>query len=138
MIAKLIPNDGTEAITINRSLTIVGRKKGLCDLVLNSSSISNVHCAVAKTDGLLFIRDLGSTNGTKVNGQRVSRGALLPGDEIAFANVKFRVHLGPGDATDPERTEKLLSIPGESGQPSSQQFAGIESSEFPRFASEDD
>lgn len=119
MIAKLIPNDGSEAIPINRSLTIVGRKKGLCDLVLNSSSISKVHCAVAKTDGLLFIRDLGSTNGTKVNGQRVSRGALLPGDEISFANIKFRVHLGPGDSTDPERTEKLLSMPGKSGQPSS-------------------
>jgi pSer/pThr/pTyr-binding forkhead associated (FHA) protein len=38
---------------------------------------------------------LASTNGTKVNGQRVTRGALLPGDELAFASVKFRVHLGP-------------------------------------------
>lgn len=137
MIAKLIPNDGTEAILINRNLTIVGRKKGLCDLVLNSSSISKVHCAVAKTDGLLFIRDLGSTNGTKVNGQRVSRGALLPGDEIAFANVKFRVHLGPGDAADPERTEKLLTLPGQSGQPSSQQFAGIDSNDLPLFSSDE-
>lgn len=112
MIAKLLPNDGSDPILIERNLTIVGRKKGLCDLVLESSSISKVHCAVAKTDGLLFIRDLGSTNGTKVNGQRVSRGALLPGDEVAFANVKFRIHLGPGEATDPERTEKLHAVPG--------------------------
>lgn len=111
MIAKLIPTDGSEPIAIHRNLTIVGRKKGLCDLVLDNSSISKVHCAVAKTDGLLFIRDLGSTNGTKVNGQRVSRGALLPGDEIAFANVRFRVHLGPGQAPDNERTEKLLAAP---------------------------
>ncbi|QDT34697.1 FHA domain-containing protein [Thalassoglobus polymorphus] len=111
MIAKLIPTDGSQPIAIDRNLTIVGRKKGLCDLVLDNSSISKVHCAVAKTDGLLFIRDLGSTNGTKVNGQRVSRGALLPGDEIAFANVKFRVHLGPDEVEAAEQTEKLLSLP---------------------------
>lgn len=111
MIAKLIPTDGSAPITITRNLTIVGRKKKLCDLVLDSSSISKVHCAIAKTDGLLFIRDLGSTNGTKVNGQRVSRGALLPGDEIAFANMKFRIHLGPGEVTEHDHTEKLLSLP---------------------------
>ena len=111
MIAKLIPIDGSEPITITRNLTIVGRKKKLCDLVLESSSISKVHCAIAKTDGLLFIRDLGSTNGTKVNGQRVSRGALLPGDEIAFADVKFRIHLGPSEVTEHDHTEKLLSLP---------------------------
>ncbi|WP_417851357.1 FHA domain-containing protein [Thalassoglobus sp.] len=111
MIAKLIPTDGSQPIAIDRNLTIVGRKKGLCDLVLDNSSISKVHCAVAKTDGLLFIRDLGSTNGTKVNGQRVSRGALLPGDEIAFANVKFRVHLGPDEVEPSEQTEKILSLP---------------------------
>lgn len=60
-----------------------------------------MHCLIVRTDGLLFIRDLGSTNGTKVNGQRVVRGALLPGDELAFAGEKFRVEMGPGDP-DPE------------------------------------
>ena len=56
-----------------------------------------MHCIIVRTDGLLFIRDLGSTNGTKVNGQRVVRGALLPGDELAFASEKFRVEMGPGE-----------------------------------------
>jgi pSer/pThr/pTyr-binding forkhead associated (FHA) protein len=56
-----------------------------------------MHCLIVRTDGLLFIRDLGSTNGTKVNGQRVVRGALLPGDELAFAGEKFRVEMGPGE-----------------------------------------
>jgi pSer/pThr/pTyr-binding forkhead associated (FHA) protein len=95
MQAKLIPVDGGAPITINRDVTVVGRGSELCDLAIDQSSISKLQCLIAKTDGLLFIRDLGSTNGTKVNGQRVTRGALLPGDELAFASVKFRVHLGP-------------------------------------------
>ena len=68
-----------------------------------------MHCVVVKTDGLLFVRDLASTNGTKVNGQRVTRGALLPGDELAFAKEKFRVHMGPGEpsVSHEERTEVL-------------------------------
>ncbi len=95
MQAKLIPVDGGAPYTITRDVTVVGRSRELCDLAIQSSSISKLQCLIAKTDGLLFIRDLASTNGTKVNGQRVTRGALLPGDELAFASVKFRVHLGP-------------------------------------------
>ena len=95
MQAKLIPVDGGKPFTITRDVTVVGRTRELCDLMIDHASISKLQCLVAKTDGLLFIRDLASTNGTKVNGQRVTRGALLPGDELAFASVKFRVHLGP-------------------------------------------
>jgi pSer/pThr/pTyr-binding forkhead associated (FHA) protein len=115
MLAQLIPLDGSKPIAITRDLTLVGRKRGLCDIILASSSVSKLHCAIAKTDGLLFIRDLGSTNGTKVNGQRVTRGALLPGDELAFANAKFRVHLGPAAAAPlamtRDRTEQMTAFP---------------------------
>ncbi|HVJ84137.1 MAG TPA: FHA domain-containing protein [Caulifigura sp.] len=107
MIASLIPLDGSPPIFIVRDVTVVGRKHGLCDLVLDHESISKMHCVIARTDGLLFFRDLGSTNGTRVNGQKVVRGALLPNDELAFAALKFRVHLGPGEieARPDERTE---------------------------------
>ena len=113
MIAQLIPADGSQPISITRDVTLVGRKKEICDVILDSNSISKVHCAIAKTDGLLFFRDLGSTNGTKVNGQRVMRGALLPGDELCFANMKFRIHLGPAVPVSPisQRTEALRTFP---------------------------
>ena len=127
MIAQLIPVDGSEPITINRNLTIVGRKEGLCDLVIDSASISKLHCAVAKTDGLLFIRDLGSTNGTKVNGQRVTRGALLPGDELAFANVRFRVHLGPSPTVEPDQTEQISALPAAQPPDEDGELVGVDS-----------
>jgi pSer/pThr/pTyr-binding forkhead associated (FHA) protein len=112
MIAKLIPLDGSPALLIIREVTLVGRKGGECDIALEHPSISKLHCAIARTDGLLFVRDLGSTNGTKVNGQRVTRGALLPGDELAFANIRFKVFLGPGEMpAHPGDHTEVLSLP---------------------------
>jgi hypothetical protein len=111
MHAQLIPLAGGKPIDIVNDITLVGRKRGLCDLIIDRGSVSKLHCLIVKTDGLLFIRDLGSTNGTKVNGQRVTRGALLPNDELAFAGAKYRVHLGPGEppASPHEHTEMLDS-----------------------------
>ena len=117
MLAKLISIDGDRPIVLAKDVTVVGRKRGVCDVYIDRSSVSKLHCVIVKTDGLLFIRDLGSTNGTKVNGQRVTRGALLPGDELAFANARFRVYLGPdepeADAAPPDRTEVMESFPAD-------------------------
>src|SRR5205823_14603347 len=96
MRAQLIPVDGTPAIEINRDLTLVGRRED-CDLRLNHKSVSKLHCVIVKTDGLLILRDLGSTNGTRVNGQRIRRAALLPNDHLGIARFKFTVHLGPDE-----------------------------------------
>lgn len=115
MLAKLISIDGDRPVVLTKDVTVVGRKRGVCDVYIDRSSVSKLHCVIVKTDGLLFIRDLGSTNGTKVNGQRVTRGALLPGDELAFANARFRVYLGPDepepDNRRPDRTEMMTSFP---------------------------
>ena len=96
MRAQLIPLDGTPIIDVNRDLTVVGRQED-CDLRIDHKSISKLHCVIARTDGLLLLRDLGSTNGTRVNGQRVRRAALLPNDQLAIAGFKYRVFLGPDE-----------------------------------------
>jgi len=111
MRAQLVPLDGGSAIDVVKDLTVVGRKED-CDLRLEHKSVSKMHCVIVKTDGLLLLRDLGSTNGTRVNGQRVRRAALLPNDQVCIANYKFRVYLGP-DQPDPpaplasEHTQQL-------------------------------
>ena len=58
-----------------------------------------------------MIRDLGSTNGTRVNGQRVRRAALLPNDQLQIASFKFKVYLGPGEAP-PAPDEHTMAIDG--------------------------
>jgi predicted component of type VI protein secretion system len=93
MRAQLIPLDGGAPIEITKDLTLVGRKED-CDLKINHKSVSKMHCVLVKTDGLLLLRDLGSTNGTRVKGHRVRRAALLPNDEISIAGFKYRVQFG--------------------------------------------
>ncbi len=110
MRAQLVPVDGGPPIEIIKDLVVIGRKED-CDVRLEHKSVSKMHCVISKTDGLLMLRDLGSTNGTRVNGTRVRRAALLPNDQVAIAHFKFRVFLGPDEPAPPpppnEHTQAL-------------------------------
>jgi predicted component of type VI protein secretion system len=100
MKAELIPFDGGPPIPITRDVTVLGRRE-YCDIQIDDPSLSKRHCVLVKTDGLLVIRDLATTNGTKVKGQKIRWAALLPEDRISFGNIKFRVYLGSDDVPTP-------------------------------------
>jgi pSer/pThr/pTyr-binding forkhead associated (FHA) protein len=93
MNARLVPNDGSAPIDLAKDLTLFGRDEE-CDVRIEQKGVSKLHCVVVKTDGLLLIRDLGSTNGTRVNGQRIRRAALLPNDQLGIANISYQVKFG--------------------------------------------
>ncbi len=99
MKAELIPDDGDPPIPITRDVTVVGRRDA--DVVIDHAGISRRHCVLVKTDGLLVVRDLITTNGTRVKGQRIRWAALLPGDKLSLGGYKMRVYLGPDDAPSP-------------------------------------
>jgi hypothetical protein len=96
MRAVLMPLEGGAVVELAKDLVLVGRAEE-CDLRIDHKSVSKQHCVLVKTDGLVLVRDLGSTNGTRVNGHRVRRAALLPNDQLAFANFRYRLLFG--DAT---------------------------------------
>src|SRR3954471_8462209 len=109
MRAQLIPLDGGDPIEIVKDLTVVGRKE-YCDLRLEHKSVSKMHCILVKTDGLLLLRDLGSTNGTRVNGQRVRRAILLPNDKLSVANFQYRVNFGPESPRHDHHNERTQQL----------------------------
>src|SRR5437867_7291575 len=118
--ALLIPLDQGEPIEIVKDMTLVGREED-CDLRLDHKSVSKMHCVLVKTDGLLLLRDLGSTNGTRVNGTRIRRAALLPNDKLSVANFHFTVLFGAALAAaqqddqtqriDPKMIDKVIAKP---------------------------
>ena len=69
---------------------VLGRSRG-CDVVLSSEAVSRRHAQLFFRDGNWVIRDLGSTNGTRVNGVRVGRCRLRPGDRVALGDALLRV-----------------------------------------------
>src|SRR5438045_3472981 len=100
MNARLVPLDGGPTEELAKDLTLVGRTED-CDLRLDHMSVSKLHCILVRTEGLVLVRDLGSTNGTRVNGQRVRRAALLPNDNLAIATFRYTVAFGGDDESAP-------------------------------------
>jgi pSer/pThr/pTyr-binding forkhead associated (FHA) protein len=67
----------------------LGRATG-ADFIIDAALVSRVHCRVtALADGSLEVRDLESTNGTWVNGQRVEQARLAPGDRMQVGRVEL-------------------------------------------------
>ena len=69
----------------------VGRT-AIADFILEAPLVSRVHCRLTADDSdQLIVEDLESTNGTLVNGERVSRAVLRTGDTLTVGRVNFNV-----------------------------------------------
>jgi predicted component of type VI protein secretion system len=93
MVALLHPMGQGSQIVIDRAVVLVGRSAD-CDAIIDfSSKISRMHCLLVQVDANYFIRDLGSLNGIRVNGERIAKEAqLVQGVEVAIGDVKYKFH----------------------------------------------
>ena len=83
--------EGLEVV-IDRERIVIGRGRK-ADLALAEATISRAHAALGFDGERFFVEDLGSTNGTLVNGARVSRHALKSHDEIQMGKRRIGVTL---------------------------------------------
>ncbi len=90
MAAHLLSLADGPSIMLDKPILLFGRHEE-CDIQLNSKKVSRRHCVLAQVEDYLVIRDLGSTNGVKINGERVAEGKLRPGDEVQIGNFRYQV-----------------------------------------------
>jgi pSer/pThr/pTyr-binding forkhead associated (FHA) protein len=76
-------------IPVNQDWLVIGRGR-TADLVLSDPTISRAHAAIGFEQGDFFVQDLGSTNGTRVNGTREPRTSLRDGDELQLGKLLLR------------------------------------------------
>ena len=72
---------------------VLGRRAS-CDIVLAETTVSRRHACLEYLDGSYYLTDLGSANGTFVNGNQIQRKKLAPGDELVLGNSRFIFEVG--------------------------------------------
>jgi adenylate cyclase len=96
MYGQLVPLGGGDTIPLLKKMLLVGRRES-CDVVLRFANVSAHHCQLYVNQGYWFVKDLGSRNGTKVNGVRVTEKRIDPGDTLSVAKHKYEFKYSPID-----------------------------------------
>ena len=110
-MTTLLIQENTEnpnAFELREGTTSIGRHPE-STIVLDDGTISARHAEIVTGEGGLLLRDLGSTNGTKVNGSRVRESAIRGGDRICFGSVEFQV-VTSGAATEGAAAAAMESV----------------------------
>src|SRR5438876_5820132 len=91
-------------IPLDKPIVLIGRHQE-CDIQIPSRKISRRHCCVALVNDHLVVRDLGSTNGIRINGIKVVEGNLQVNDELTIGNMRYQVSW---DAAAPARNQHAI------------------------------
>ena len=84
----------------------IGRR-GSCDICLNFPNISSYHCELAFSNGLWQLTDLNSANGTKVNGERIKKKTLRPGDRLGIGKRRYTIEYNLPDNIDLDSLDEV-------------------------------
>ena len=95
------PGEAARDVALDQNCVLVGRDK-LCGICLPEVRASRFHAFFALTTDGLQVVDLGSTNGTRVNGRKVERCLLKDGDTVSVAGTSIAYHAGGEQVCWPE------------------------------------
>jgi len=112
VVLVMFRQDGERrSFSITRDVTVIGRRED-CDFRIPLGEVSRKHCRLIKDGNSLRLEDLGSSNGTFRNGERVQEAELNPGDTLQVGPVIFVLQIDgvPGD----DELQPVVSAPAES------------------------
>lgn len=105
-----LPGKEPERIDLDHFPFTLGRNE-TCDYQVHSSRVSRQHAQIVQEGKRLRIRDLGSTNGTFVNGQRIEEHLLSDGDLIVIADVQFSFRTDAEEGLRKTVTQVMVTQP---------------------------
>lgn len=109
MPAQLVALTDGPNILLDKPILLLGRHPE-ADIQLNSRKVSRRHCCIAQVNTYLVVRDLGSTNGIRINGVRVIEGRLKPGDELTIGNFRYQVTWDDRPASAPIQIKEPAAL----------------------------
>jgi adenylate cyclase len=108
-LGELVPCGGGDPILLQKPLMVIGRH-GSCDIPIRHSTVSARHCELEMVDGYWVVRDLGSSNGIKVDGVRCDSKCLLPGNVLWVATYRYQIEYTPkGDGPPPDTQQRSFA-----------------------------
>lgn len=98
MYGELIPLGGGDPVPLLKPQLLVGRRES-CDIVLRFANVSAHHCQLVFDGGYLYVRDMQSRNGIKINDVKVEehQRRVDPGDILSIAKHRYRVEYDPAE-----------------------------------------
>ncbi len=105
------PPGGATQKTPLASLPFTIGRNDSTDLRVDSHQVSREHAAISRQGRKYLIKDLGSTNGTFLNGQRISEAVLNDGDLLMVADVELTFYSGAGSAGRQTATQVMSRSP---------------------------
>lgn len=101
-LVRVTADGETQRVVLGKDRTVIGRQEG-CQLRIPVAGVSRAHCEIRVEGGSIVVKDLGSSNGTFVNQERVTEQPLAPGDLLSLGGQVFLVQVnGEPDDFDPE------------------------------------
>lgn len=86
------PDGERRSFSLPRTITVIGRRED-CDLRIPLGEVSRKHCRFIIDNDVLRLEDLGSSNGTYHNGERIQQATISPGDTVQIGPVIFTVQI---------------------------------------------
>ena len=112
VLGVMKPIGGGDPVPLDRERIVIGRRAS-SDVCLDFENVSGKHCELHFFHGLWHIRDLGSKNGTTVNGLKVgAEQSVLPDVEIGIASHFFTIDYepaGPPSRSNAPRSTRPIS-----------------------------
>ncbi len=91
-LVMFTPKGKRKDFPLTKSTTVIGRGEN-CDLRVPLLAVSRRHCELTLADDAINVRDLGSSNGTYANNERISEAELEAGDRLIVGPVIFTVQV---------------------------------------------